>query len=150
MEFGRYAAANRKRRGVGKPETFDFLGFTHICGKTRKNGRFALVRHTMRKRLGARLKSLRAELRVKMHKPVPVVGAWLSKVLHGYYRYHAIPGNSRALRNFRQEVFRAWWWTLKRRSQTRRMPWRRYEQMAARWLPRPLILHPYPNQRLRV
>jgi group II intron reverse transcriptase/maturase len=150
MEFGRFAAEHRRRRGDGKPETFDFLGFTHICGKTRLNGRFALVRHTMRKRLGARLKSLRAELRGKMHEPTPAVGAWLGKVLSGYYRYHAIPGNSRALRAFRQDVFRAWWWTLKRRSQTRRMPWRRYEQLAARWLPRPRILHLYPDQRLRV
>jgi group II intron reverse transcriptase/maturase len=150
MEFGRFAAENRKRRGEGKPETFDFLGFTHLCGKTRKDGRFALQRRTMRKRLGARLKALRAELRGKMHESVPVVGAWLRAVLIGYFQYHAIPGNSRALRTFRQEAFRAWWWTLKRRSQTRRMPWRRYQQMAEQWLPRPRILHPYPNQRLRV
>jgi RNA-directed DNA polymerase len=150
MEFGRFAAENRRRRGEGKPETFDFLGFTHICGKTRTSGRFALHRRTMRKRLGARLKGLRAELRVRMHRPVPVVGAWLSEVLRGYFQYHAIPGNSRALRVFRQEVFRAWWWTLRRRSQSRRLPWRRYEQIAAQWLPQPRILHPYPDQRLHV
>ena len=149
IEFGRFAAENRKRRGDGKPETFDFLGFKHMCGKTRA-GRFALARQTMRKRLGASLKALRAKLRVKMHQPVPVVGAWLRKVLIGYFGYHAIPGNMRALRTFRQEAFRAWWWALKRRSQNRRMPWRRYRLLAEQWLPQPRILHLYPNQRLRV
>ena len=149
LEFGRFAAENRRRRGVGKPETFDFLGFTHICGKTR-NGRFTLVRHTMRKRMGARLKLLRKELRRRMHQPVERTGRWLTAVLTGYYRYQAVPGNTHALRAFHQEVFRAWWWALKRRSQNRRMPWRRYRVLVARWLPRPKILHPYPTQRLRV
>jgi len=149
IEFGRFAAENRKQRGAGKPETFDFLGFTHICGKTRA-GRFALARKTMRKRLSASLKALRAKLRVKMHKPVPDVGAWLRSVLTGYYRYMAVPGNSHALLAFRQEVFRAWWQALKRRSQRNRMPWARYARLAEKWLPRPRVLHPYPNQRLRV
>ena len=104
----------------------------------------------MRKRLGARLKAIRAVLRAKMHQPIPIVGAWLRRVMNGYYRYHAVPGNLPALRTFRQEVFRAWWQMLKRRSQRRRMPWRRYRLIAAEWLPQPRILHPYPNQRLRV
>ena len=150
MEFGRFAAENRKRRGEGKPETFDFLGFTHLCGKTRKDGRFALQRRTMRKRLGASLKALRHKLRGRMHDPVPQTGQWLSRVLRGYFQYHAVPGNADALRTFRQEAFRAWWWALRRRSQTHRMQWRRYQALAARWLPRPRILHPYPPQRLRV
>jgi group II intron reverse transcriptase/maturase len=149
VEFGRYAAERRQRRGAGKPETFDFLGFTHICGKTR-TGRFSLIRHTMRKRLGVRLRTLREELRRRMHDPVERTGRWLRKVLTGYFRYHAIPGNTRVLRTFRQEAFRAWWQALRRRSQKRQMPWRRYEHLAAQWLPQPRILHPYPNQRLRV
>ncbi len=150
MEFGRFAAQDRKRRGDGKPETFDFLGFTHICGKTRKNGYFALVRQTMRVRLRARLKTLRKELRFRMHDPVHRTGAWLNRVLRGYYQYHAIPGNSRALRAFQHEAALAWRWTLQRRSQKGRMQWRRFESLIKQWLPAPRILHPYPNQRLRV
>jgi RNA-directed DNA polymerase len=150
MEFGRFAALNRKQRGVGKPETFDFLGFTHICGKTRKGGYFSLVRQTMRVRLRARLKVLRMELRRRMHDPVPRTGAWLTRVLRGYYQYHAIPGNSRALRAFQHEAALAWRWTLQRRSQKGRMQWRRFEALVQQWLPAPRILHPFPDQRLRV
>lgn len=150
MEFGRFAAQNRKQRGDGKPATFDFLGFTHICGKTRKNGRFALVRQTMRVRLRARLKTLRLELRRRMHRPVPETGAWLNRVLRGYFRYHAVPGNLPSLKSFRHQTVRAWRWTLQRRSQKRRMQWRRFGPLVQEWLPVPRILHPYPNQRLRV
>ena len=150
MEFGRFAAENRKRRGEGKPETFDFLGFTHLCGKTRKDGRFALQRRTMRKRMGARLKTLREGLRRRMHDPVDETGQWLLRVLRGYFQYHAVPGNSRALQAFRQEVIRAWRWALRRRSQKGRMTWRRHILLVEKWLPRPRILHPYPDQRLRV
>ena len=150
IEFGRYAAANRRRRGEGKPETFGFLGFTHICGISRRNGGYLVLRRTVRKRLGMALKRVRQELRRRMHHPPKQTGRWLRAVLIGYYGYHAVPGNHRALGTFRQEVFRAWWWALKRRSQNRRMPWHRYRRLAATWLPLPRILHPYPHQRLRV
>ncbi len=150
IEFGRFAAENRKRRGEGKPETFDFLGFTHLCGKTRNDGRFALQRRTMRKRMGARLKTLREELRRRMHDSVDETGRWLARVLRGYFQYHAVPGNFPALNAFRQEVIRAWRWALRRRGQKHRMTWHRYLPLTEQWLPRPKILHPYPNQRLRV
>ena len=150
LEFGRFAAQKRRQRGVGKPETFDFLGFTHICGKTRTRKRFTLLRHTMRGRLQARLHGLREELRRRMHDPIPRTGAWLRQVVRGYFQYHAVPGNSHALQSFRREVTRAWRWALQRRSQTGRMTWARFAPLVERWLPSARILHPYPNQRLRV
>ena len=150
IEFGRFAAESRKRRGLGKPETFDFLGFTHICARTRDGKYFKVRRQTMRKRMTAALVKVKAELRRRMHDPVAVTGRWLTRVLRGYYQYHAIPGNSRALRAYRQAVFRLWWMSLKRRSQSRRLPWKKYQVLVRQWLPYPKILHPYPDQRLRV
>jgi hypothetical protein len=149
IEFGRFAAENRERRGQGKPETFDFLGFTHACGRAR-NGGFQVVRLTMKKRFRAKLRALKAELRYRLHHPIPDVGKWLEKVVSGYFRYHAVPGNARTLWAFRFQVGRLWFRTLKRRSQRTRLNWTRMTRLIDRWLPRPRILHPYPEQRLRV
>jgi group II intron reverse transcriptase/maturase len=149
IEFGRFAAENRQRRGEGKPETFDFLGFTHACGQTRA-GDFQVIRLTVKKRLRAKLKALKDELRQKLHQPIPAVGEWLGKVLNGYYRYYAVPGNARTLWAFRFQVGRLWFRTLRRRSQRHRLKWSRMIRLIDRWLPRPRILHAYPEQRLRV
>lgn len=149
LEFGRFAAKNRQKRGEGKPETFDFLGFTHICGKSRA-GYFLLGRHTIRSRMTATLHRIKAVLRRRMHTPVPDVGAWLTRVLTGYFRYFAVPGNSRRLQAFRQAVYRLWWQILRRRSHKTRLNAVRMMALADRWLPRPRVLHPYPSERLRV
>lgn len=149
MEFGRFAVGNRKQRGVGKPETFDFLGFTHICGKDR-HGRFLVRRHTIRKRMRATLQAMRRALRARMHRPVPETGAWLRAVLRGYFQYYAVPTNKQAIRAVRQEVARAWLFTLRRRGEKRPMTWAQFASLAARWLPRPRICHPFPSKRLRV
>lgn len=149
IEFGRFAAENRDRRGEGKPDTFDFLGFTHACGRAR-NGGFQVVRLTMKKRFRTKLKALKAELLYRLHHPIPDVGKWLKSVVQGYYRYHAVPGNARILWAFRYQVARLWFRTLKRRSQRNRTNWTRMTRIINRWLPIPRILHPYPEQRLRV
>jgi RNA-directed DNA polymerase len=149
IEFGRFAAENRERRGEGKPDTFDFLGFTHACGRAR-NGGFQVVRLTMKKRFRAKLKALKVELRYRLHHPIPDVGKWLEQVVSGYYRYHAVPGNAHTLWAFRFHVGRLWFRTLKRRSQRSRLNWTRMTRIIDRWLPCPRILHPYPEQRLRV
>lgn len=149
IEFGRYAAARRRGRGEGKPETFDFLGFTHICGETRK-GAFAVLRQTMRKRVGKKLRALKVELRRRMHELVPEQGAWLRRVLTGHYQYYGVPRNSRAMQGFRHQVYRLWHWSLGRRSQRGRVKLERMARLARRWLPLPRIVHPYPSQRLRV
>ena len=149
IEFGRFAASNRQQRGEGKPETFDFLGFTHVCGKTRK-GRFQVVRVTMKKRFRAKLKELKDELRYRLNRPLPEVGKWLKTVLNGYFQYHAVPGNSRIIWAFRYHVGRLWFRALKRRSQRSKLTWERMERIIDRHLPRPRILHPYPSQRLHV
>lgn len=149
IEFGRFAAERRKERGEGKPETFDFLGFTFICGKKR-NGTFQIVRHTIRKRLQKKLKSIRDELRTRLHDPVVETGRWLRSVLKGYYRYYGVPLNSCALRLFHYAVCRTWFRILKRRSQKTRITWKRMRRLSMRWLPLPRIVHPYPDQRLRV
>ncbi len=148
IEFGRFAAENRRRRGDRKPQTFDFLGFTHICGKTR-HGRFKLLRKTIASRMTRTLHAIKEKLRKRMHSPVNEVGAWLTRVLAGYYQYFAVPDNSRALRNFRQAVVLQWRHVLIRRSQKGRVPWRTFGKLAEA-LPRPRVLHPYPPQRLRV
>jgi RNA-directed DNA polymerase len=149
IEFGRFAAKNRKHRGEAKPETFDFLGFTHICGKTR-TGRFALLRKTMRKKVMRKLKELKKELRKRMHVPISEVGKWLNSVLAGHYRYYGVPGNSSSMGAFRMRILRYWRWIIQRRSQRQRTTWERMKLIAARWLPLPHIYHSYPNQRLRV
>ncbi len=149
IEFGRHAQANRKRRGTGKPETFDYLGFTHICGKSRK-GRFQLKRQTIRRRLRAKLQEVKTRLRQRMHRPIPETGEWLEAVLRGHYQYYAVPLNSASLCDFRDEVTRLWKRTLSRRSQTGYVNWKRMKRLIQRWLPPARIYHPYPNQRLDV
>ena len=146
IEFGRTAEFNRKQRGEGKPETFTFLGFTHHCGKTRK-GRFTIWRKTAGKRLRAKLENINQELRRRMHERVGRVGEWLKRVVNGYYRYHAVPGNSDSLGVFRQRLCRLWAQVLRRRSQKRRLNWDRLNCLFERWLPHPRPLHPYPSAR---
>ncbi len=147
IEFGRFAAQNRKTRGEGKPETFTFLGFTHYCGKRRSNGAFIVWRETAKKRLVAKLHAVQAELRRQMHAPTAVVGEWLKRVTLGYYQYHAIPGNLNRLRLFRHRLRLLWRQVLLRRSQKRRMPWERLNPLLDRWIPVPRVLHPYPTER---
>jgi group II intron reverse transcriptase/maturase len=149
IEFGRFATKSRERRGEGKPESFEFLGFTHICGRTR-NGKFVVLRHTIRKRMRVKLKELKEELRRRLHSSIPEVGRWLQTVLRGYYRYFGVPCNGRALNSFRHYVTRLWFRVLQRRSQRSRTNWKRMERLVKRWLPYPKIMHPYPWQRLRV
>src|SRR5215813_8567041 len=117
IEFGRFAAQDRKRRGEGKPHTFTFLGFTHFCGTSRNSGAFIVWRKTAKKRMVAKLGAIKAELRCRMHEPVAAVGEWLQKVVVGYYQYHAVPGNTDRLRVFGQRLRRLWRLTLSRRSQ---------------------------------
>jgi group II intron reverse transcriptase/maturase len=149
IEFGRHAAANRKRRGLGKPEAFDFLGFTHICGKTSR-GRFTVLRQTIRKRLQAKLQQVKTELRRRMHDSIPTVGAWLKSVVGGHLRYYGVPGNRYALAHFRFTVGNLWHRVLRRRSQKGRVSWKRMQRLIRRWLPPARICHPYPARRLRV
>jgi RNA-directed DNA polymerase len=149
IEFGRYAAERRERRGKGKPGTFDFLGFTHFCGKKR-DGRFVVGRKTIRKRLRAKLGLLKEQLRRTMHSPIPQVGKWLAAVLRGHYNYFGVPGNIESLSTFRFVLVDLWRRTLRRRSQRTCITWARMKKLAARWLPTPRIVHPYPDQRLTV
>lgn len=149
IEFGRFAAERRARRGVGKPETFSFLGFTHICGMG-KNGSFWLRRQTDSKRVRAKLKQVRDQLKRRRHLPIPVQGRWLGSVVRGHLAYYAAPGNSRAISGFHRQVGRQWLWTLRRRSQRHRLTWERMERHIARWLPPARISHPYPEQRFDV
>jgi RNA-directed DNA polymerase len=144
IEFGRFAAENRKRRGEGKPETFDFLGFTHVCDKTR-NGKFIVLRQTMRKRMRAKLKELKEELRIRWHVPIPAVGEWLRSVLLGHYQYYGVPRNHRKLSAFRHRVFRMWFHALRRRSQRSRNLQARMVRLAECYLPSPRICHPHPQ-----
>jgi group II intron reverse transcriptase/maturase len=146
IEFGRFAAPNRARRGERKPETFTFLGFTHICAKDR-HGHFKLRRVTSKKKMHAKLKSVKTEMRRRMHHPIPDQGRWLARVLQGHYNYYAVPDNSQALRGFRERVIWHWRAALTRRSQKGRITLQRIYGLAARWLPEPRILHPWPNQR---
>jgi hypothetical protein len=139
----------RKRRGLGKPETFNFLGFTFICGTTR-SGKFQLQRKTRRDRMRAKLKMIKAELWRRMHQPIPKQGQWLHYVVRGYFNYHAVPTNARALVVFRHHVTDLWRRTLRRRSQKDRMTWTRMTQLADAWLPKPIILHPWPSDRFAV
>lgn len=150
IEFGRYAAERRKRRGQGKPETFNFLGFTHICGQKRSNGMFTVLRRTMSKRKRAKLKAVKTELRQRMHERVAAVGKWLRSVVEGHYRYYGVPSNLPSLASFRFHVGRYWYRTLRRRSQKTRLTWERMYRLFDRWLPWPKLHHPYPLRRLGV
>jgi RNA-directed DNA polymerase len=146
IEFGRYAEQNRKKRGEGKPETFDFLGFSHICGKDRW-GKFALKRKTIAKRMRTKLQEIKQELRRRMHDPIEQTGKWLQSVIQGYFNYHAVPGNMQRLKVFSERGKRHWRRALRRRGQTHRPNWDRILQLVSRWFPKPKILHPYPDAR---
>jgi RNA-directed DNA polymerase len=147
IEFGRFAAQNREQRGLPKPETFDFLGFTHVCAKTRKTGRFALKRVTSKKRLRAKLRAVKAELMQRRHDPVPVQGQWLASVVRGHSNYYAVPGNIDAVAAFHAEAARHWHRALRRRSQRTRLTWERMHRLDTRWLPADRIKHPWPDAR---
>ncbi len=149
IEFGREAENNRKRRGLGKPETFNFLGFTFICGRSRR-GKFLIKRKTRRDRLRVKLQAIKQDLRRRMHQPIPVQGKWLKQVIRGYFNYHAVPTNNRALVGFRDEIVRSWRRVLNRRSQRDSNGWEQMKALADDWLPKPRILHPWPNQRFAV
>jgi group II intron reverse transcriptase/maturase len=149
IEFGRFAAERRKRRGLGKPETFTFLGFTFICGKTR-TGKFQLKRKTRRDRMRAKLKMIKAEMRRRMHHSIPDQGKWLRRVVQGYFNYYAVPTNAKALDAFRHHVTDLWRRTLRRRSQKDGFTWARMTKLADDWLPKPTILHPWPSDRFAV
>lgn len=148
VEFGRYAASDRRRRGLGKPETFNFLGFTHICGKT-KNDKFSVFRQTNRRRLRVKLGEVKTDLRRRMHRPIHEVGKWLGSVVRGHLNYFAVPTNGRALNTFREQVIRHWLHTLRRRGQKKPITWERMKKLTDRWLPTVRIIHPYPSTRLR-
>jgi hypothetical protein len=147
IEFGRHASENRKRRGDDNPETFDFLGFTHMCGKSRQTGRFIVRRKTIRKRPSAKLKGLKEELRRRWHEPVAEVGKWLKSVVQGYFNYHAVPGNMESLNSFRAQVIWRWYRALRRRSRRDKMTRERFWPLVDRWIPSAKILHPHPNVR---
>jgi len=146
IEFGRFAAENRTQRGLSKPETFDFLGFTHICERTKK-GRFWVKRKTIKKRMRNRLKEIKIELMRRRHQPVGIQGRWLRKVVQGYLNYYAVPGNIFSLAEFRTQINRYWLKALKRRSQRNKLNWDRFGKIVARWMPRVRTLHPYPEKR---
>jgi group II intron reverse transcriptase/maturase len=149
IEFGRFAAENRAKRGLGKPETFNFLGFTHICGRSRQ-GKFQLKRKTRRDRMRDRLQKIREELRRRRHLSIPEQGRWLRQVVIGYFAYHAVPTNSRRMNAFRHYVVNLWRRALKRRSQKDHTTWERIARIASDWLPTPRILHPWPDARFTV
>ncbi len=146
IEFGRFAAQRRAARGLGKPETFDFLGFTHICGRGKDEG-FWLRRHTVSKRLRAKLRQVKDQLKRRRHLPIPDQGRWLASVVRGHLAYYAVPGNSRAISAFHRQLGRLWRRALRRRSQRHRLNWRRMERLVARWLPPARIRHPSPEVR---
>ena len=150
LEFGPFAAMNRKGRGEGKPETFNFLGFTHICVRKRSNGMFTVLRQTIRKRLQAKLNEVKAEVQRRMHHPIPEQGRWLQAVVRGHNLYYGVPMNHSAISTFRFQVGRLWQRALSRRSQNGRVTWDRMRRLIQRWLPPPAVCHPYPLRRMGV
>jgi RNA-directed DNA polymerase len=146
IEFGLYAERNRRKKGRGKPDTFDFLGFTHISGKKRE-GSFVVKRKTVSKRMRAKLEEIKQQLLNRTHDPIVQTGKWLQSVVQGYFNYHAVPGNTNSLRIFRFRVTLMWRKALLRRSQRHRLNWERMRRLAQRWLPEPRVLHPYPSVR---
>jgi RNA-directed DNA polymerase len=149
IEFGRYAVERRKEKGEGKPDTFDFLGFTHICSKSRK-GKFTVLRKTSAKKLRNKLAELKKTMRERLHWSIPDLGKWLRSVIIGHCRYYGVPWNGKSLTRFRSEITRMWCRSLRRRSQKHRITWKRMSRIAKRWLPSPFICHPYPLERMRV
>ena len=151
IEFGRFAIQNRKERDEDRPETFDFLGFTHICARRRSDGRFTVWRKTIAKRMRAKLQEIKEEFKRRRHGLVPKQGQWLKAVVQGYFNYHAVPNNTERLNSFRGQVCRLWLRALRRRSQkARRLTWSRMKRLIQTWIPSVRVLHPYPNMRLRV
>ena len=150
IEFGKHSERVRKQRGEGKPETFTFLGFTHYCGKRRSDGSFIVWRKTASKRMVVKLRALKAELIRRWHDPIAKVGKWLTKVVLGYYQYHAVPGNMNQLSAFRHRLCRLWRGILSRRSQRGGRSWQRLYVLVERWIPFPRVLHPYPQVRFAV
>ncbi len=149
IEFGRFAESERRNRGHGPPETFDFLGFTHICGRSRE-GKFQVKRRTMAKRMRAVLLRIKQELRARMHEPVVLVGAWMKQVVEGYYRYHCVPGNLPMMAKFRHRVKLLWRRALRNRGGKRKPSWQKLIPLFERWLPYARVLHPYPRERFSV
>jgi RNA-directed DNA polymerase len=149
LEFGRLAAVKRARRGLGKPETFNFLGLTFICGKSRQ-GKFLLFRKTRSDRMRAKLLEMKEEMRRRLHWPIPEQGEWLRQVVTGFFNYHAVPTNGRNLVLFREQVIWLWQRSLRRRSQRDRTTWLRIKELANEWLPKPRTLHPWPEMRFAV
>ena len=147
LAFGRYAKERGKRQGEGKPQTFDFLGFTHICSEARRNAKFQIRRQTMAKRQRAKIQAIAQELQYRREQPIAEQGAWLQSALRGYYGYHAVPFNMRALGSFRLEVTKRWYKSLRRRSHKQRINWSKMNLHVRRWLPLPKVLHPYPEER---
>jgi group II intron reverse transcriptase/maturase len=150
LEFGPFAIENRRRRNQGRPETFDFLGFTHVCGKKRSNGMYTVVRLTVKKRLSRKLQEVKAELRKRMHEPIPRQGKWLRSVVGGFVRYYGVPMNSAALSRFRHQTGRYWHHALKSRGNRKRVNWERMRRIIDRWLPPATVCHPYPLRRFGV
>ena len=150
IEFGRFAASNRERRGEGRPETFGFLGFVHRCAVRRSDGSFTVARETIAKRLTAKVSEVAKQLLDDRHLPVPALGSWLASVVRGFTAYHAVPGNARATWLFPWLISKAWKRALERRSQTGKVTWERMAKLINTWLPRPTTIHPYPDQRLCV
>lgn len=151
IEFGPFAINNRSKRGLGRPESFNFLGFTHIVGKKAGNGMFVVIRRSNKKRLRAKLQEVKVELRKRMHDPIPKVGEWLRSVVGGYNRYFGVPTNQRSLSVFRFQIGRYWHHALKRRGQKKStLTWERMVRLIDRWLPKPEIHHPYPLRRMGV
>lgn len=149
IEFGRFAADNRKQRGLGKPETFNFLGFTFICGKTRR-GKFLIKRKSRRDRMRNKVQAIKQELRRRMHQPIPVQGRWLRQVVSGYFNYHAVPTNTRSLVVFRHRITLLWRRVLRQRGQNTALTWARMRKLVTDWLPKPRTLHPWPEARFAV
>ncbi|MHB1528682.1 MAG: reverse transcriptase domain-containing protein [Acidiferrobacteraceae bacterium] len=146
VRFGRFAPAQNRKQGLGKPETFDFLGFTHFCGVSRQ-GRFLIHRKTRRDRLHGKLKAISRELKVRLHQPVRTVGMWLRTVVQGHLNYYSVPLNGAAISRFCYEVRSRWYRALCRRSQRKRLNWKSFGPIADRWIPKATIVHPYPHQR---
>ncbi len=147
IEFGRFAESNWRRRGEDKPETFDFLGFTHMCGRARKSGAFVVRRKTAAKKMRAKLQAIKEQLRRRMHEPLNGTGKWLKSVFRGYFQYHAVQCNTPFLGVFRERLKQLWRQVIRRRGQQHRPKWNRLGKLFERWLPQPQVLHPYPHQR---
>ena len=149
IEFGRFAAGRRKTRSEGRPETFDFLGFTHMCGVTRSHGWFTFKRISIAKRMRAKLAEIKTKLLRRRHRPIGETGRGLRQVVQGWLNFHAVPGNMVRLQQFRDAIVKLWLRQLRRRSQCSRWTWTRMQRLVRHHLPTPRILHPYPDQRFR-